>query len=84
MIEAVYREDGRVEMVDLGGVENYWNIVSPDFLDNHKVEITIVNIPGADLPEAHGRFRFVEADCCDLAGKFRGQHTCLFEVPRFR
>lgn len=66
MIEAVYREHGRVEMVDLGGAENYWNIVSADFLDNHKVEITIVNIPGADLPEAHGRFKFVEADCCNL------------------
>ncbi len=66
MIELVFAEYGLVNIIDLGGEENYWCIVPQAYLDDHKVSITIVNLPGTTLPQAHGSFEFVEADCCDL------------------
>jgi hypothetical protein len=72
MIASTYREKGSVSVVDIGGTERYWSILPQAFLDEHKVGITIVNLPGASLPEAHGRYRFVCADGCDLS-PFRDQ-----------
>jgi ubiquinone/menaquinone biosynthesis C-methylase UbiE len=43
-------------------------LVSGEYLKEHKVSITIVNIPGTTTPKNHGIFKFVEADCCDLSG----------------
>lgn len=66
MIESVFRERGGVKIIDVGGSEGYWGIVSSQYLVDHKVEITIVNLPGTSMPDAHGPFRFVAADACDL------------------
>ena len=66
MIELVFAEYGLVNIIDLGGQENYWSIVPQTYLDDHKVCITIVNLPGTTLPQAHDSFEFAEADCCDL------------------
>ena len=66
MIEAAHVQYGYVTLIDVGGTESYWNIVPSGFLDEHDVSITVVNIPGAPLPDDHGRFTFVEADGCDL------------------
>ena len=68
MIKEVFSEHGFVNVIDMGGEENYWNIVSGEYLKEHKVSITIVNIPGTTTPKNHGIFKFVEADCCDLSG----------------
>lgn len=67
MIEAVFRDKGAVQIIDLGGTETYWRIVPRQFLDNHRVTITIVNLPGTLTGENHGPFRFVAADACNLA-----------------
>ena len=66
LVEQVFRVHGAVRIVDIGGSELYWNIVPPEFLDRHNVTITVVNLPGSGIPEDHGRFRFLEADACDL------------------
>lgn len=68
MIEAAHAEHGAVEIIDLGGRENYWNIVPDGFLERHRVSITIVNLPSGDLPEDHGIFSFAGADACNLSG----------------
>lgn len=68
MIEDVFRQHGFVNVVDIGGTEAYWNIVPGEYLDRHKVSITLVNLPGVETSADHGRFRFVAADGCDLAG----------------
>jgi hypothetical protein len=68
MIEATFNEHGSVNVIDLGGTEKYWGIVPRQYLDEHNVNITIVNLPGTLKPKDHGPFKFVEADACDLAG----------------
>lgn len=65
-IDVVYRERGRVEIIDIGGTEAYWGIVPTDFLDARKVGITIVNLPEVALPIDHGPFMFVHGDGCAL------------------
>lgn len=73
MIDDVHRARGRVEIIDVGGTRNYWNIVSRDYLARRSVEITIVNLPGkSGPPEPDGPFRFIEGDGCDLAEHERG------------
>jgi hypothetical protein len=68
MIEAVANEHDSVNVIDIGGKEKYWDIVPRQYLTEHNVNITIVNLPGTVMPEDHGPFKFVEADGCDLAG----------------
>ena len=69
MIESISKKTGSVTIIDIGGTENYWGIVSREYLDAHNVSITIVNLPGAVISknEDHGPFRFIEADGCDLS-----------------
>ncbi len=66
MIEEVFRENGSVDIIDVGGTEQYWGIVSRQYLDEHNVSITIVNLPGTGMPEDYGPFEFIEADACNL------------------
>jgi len=68
VIEAVFNENGSVNVIDIGGTEQYWGIVPRQYLNEHNVNITIVNLPGTLMPKDHGPFKFVEADGCDLAG----------------
>ncbi len=67
LIEAVSQEQDCVNIIDIGGTEKYWTIVPNEFLEAHNVNITIVNIPKSHMPEDHDKFRFVEADGCDLS-----------------
>ena len=79
MIRAAHREHGRVDIIDIGGTQRYWTIVPERFLDEHRVSITIVNIPGETPPRDEGRYRYVEADGCDLSrfadGSFHIAHS---------
>lgn len=68
MMEAVFNENGSVSIIDIGGTEQYWGIVPRQYIDEYKVSITIVNIPGTAMPADHGPFKFIEADGCDLSG----------------
>lgn len=47
MIEDVFNQHGHVDLVDIGGTERYWGIIPPQFLDEHNVKITLVNLPGS-------------------------------------
>ncbi len=67
MLQDAYNQRGYVEVIDIGGTENYWNIVSQHYLEQRNVTITIVNLPGSGMPRDHGIFRFAEADGCDLS-----------------
>jgi hypothetical protein len=68
MIDSVYNKNGSVSIIDIGGTEKYWNIVPRQYLNEHNVNITIVNLPGTAMPIDHSLFKFVEADGCDLSG----------------
>ena len=57
--------DRKLRLVDIGGREVYWQILSPGFLDKHVEHILLLN---PEEPEtAHGRlFSRAVADACDL------------------
>jgi hypothetical protein len=67
MIEDVYKKKGRVFIADIGGTEEYWNIVPASFLQKNGVEITIINLPDFAAVKDHGLFKFISADACDLS-----------------
>ena len=65
-IKTVFKDNGYVNIVDIGGTREYWGIMSGTFMDKYNVNITIVNLPGTFRPQ-QGRFKFVPADGCDLS-----------------
>lgn len=67
LIAQVYSKYGFVNIIDIGGAEQYWNIIPVEVLEKNKVNITIVNIPELKKPNDHGFFRFMDGDGCDLA-----------------
>lgn len=66
MMKVVHAEHGLVNVIDIGGTEQYWKIVPEDFLREFNVKITIVNLPGTATQKDHDFFTFTEADGCDL------------------
>ncbi|MDB5891428.1 MAG: hypothetical protein JWP47_2259 [Polaromonas sp.] len=67
MIEEACKKHGLANVIDIGGSEQYWGIVPMQYLLEHRVSITVVNVPGSYLPKDHGPFRFVEGDGCKLS-----------------
>lgn len=66
-IETVSQEHGCVNIIDVGGTKTYWGIISRQYLEEHNVKITIINLPGTILPSDSGPFKFVHADGCNLS-----------------
>jgi hypothetical protein len=67
LIHECYNEYKQVSIIDIGGTKTYWNIIPREFLLNHKVHITIVNLPSSDpLPENDEIFVFRHGDGCNL------------------
>lgn len=79
MIERLSDLSGRVNVIDVGGMPNYWNIVAPDFFSNQNVRITIVNLPGVKMEATSPWLSFCEADACSLSefgdGEFDLAHS---------
>lgn len=44
LIKACYHEFGEVKIIDIGGTIYYWKIISREFLAEHRVHITLVNL----------------------------------------
>jgi hypothetical protein len=68
LVDAAYAERGKVELLDVGGIREYWGIVPEEYLEARDVRITLVNLPGDHASVSGGRFTFVPGDACDLAG----------------
>ncbi|MDY7015372.1 MAG: class I SAM-dependent methyltransferase [Cyanobacteriota bacterium] len=66
MIEAIFNENGAVNIIDIGGTEQYWGIIPREYLEERNVKIVIVNVPGTPIPQDRGPFKFIEADGCAL------------------
>jgi hypothetical protein len=66
VIEKLSEEYDTVNIIDIGGTEEYWGIVPSGFLETRNVKITIVNLPGNPLPENHDLFTFIHSDGCNL------------------
>lgn len=68
LIEEAFAEHGEVHLLDVGGTPRYWKIVPDEFLQQHRVTITLLNLPDEIHPSIDSdRFRLVEGDGCDLS-----------------
>src|SRR5688572_26236765 len=66
MIDAAQAKYGFVRILDVGGTRKYWNILPRDVLVEKSVHITVVNVPGSQLPASDSLFTFRIGDGCDL------------------
>lgn len=67
IIEHIFKDKGRVRIIDIGGTETYWKILSKQTLAQNNVIITILNIAKPKTPENKERYRYLEGDACNLA-----------------
>ena len=67
IIEQVHDRFGNVNMIDMGGTRDYWNILPPDMLRKLNMNITVVNIPSEPLSPDQEHFRFIHGDGCNLS-----------------
>lgn len=65
LIEDKYKEKGFVNILDIGGTVQYWNILDSDFLDRNNVQITLLNLPGSQVYQADGRFDFLTGNATE-------------------
>jgi hypothetical protein len=66
MISRAAGQSDQVRILDVGGTTEYWNIVPRSLLEQYRVRITIVNLPGARMLPPSPPFDFVAGDGCDL------------------
>jgi hypothetical protein len=66
MIKNTYEMYGKVDIIDVGGTKTYWRIFPEDMLQEKKVKITLINLPGTKVPEENRFFTFREGNGCDL------------------
>lgn len=67
LIDACFAAKGSVRLLDVGGMEKYWNILDADWLAARKVRIVLSNLPDDLLPLARpDLFEEHEGDGCAL------------------
>ncbi len=44
MIETVFARQGKVSILDVGGMENYWSLFPPEFYRDNNVTITLTRL----------------------------------------
>lgn len=66
MITRIHAEKGAVNIIDLGGEANYWNLFDRAFLEASKVRITLVNPGGIDEVADPRLFTIIDGDACAL------------------
>jgi hypothetical protein len=66
LISDIYAKHGKVNIIDVGGIWEYWRIIPDNFLDNHNVRITIINPHPLNVP-GNGIFKFIRGDGRDLS-----------------
>jgi hypothetical protein len=68
MVEVVYANRRKVEIVDVGGTRDYWNIIPMEYLRRRNVHITLVNISAVEnaVDGNEEMFSSVQGDGCGL------------------
>jgi hypothetical protein len=66
LIRTAHAKYGEVKLLDVGGRKLYWNILPPDFLKQHQVKVTLLNIPSDLLGGDDETFTHVAGDACNM------------------
>lgn len=66
LIKKIFQQHGFVNIIDIGGTENYWNIIPQEYLEKHKVSITLLNLENATDNTENSLFIHVIGNGCDL------------------
>lgn len=66
MIENVYRENGIVQLADVGGSAEFWSLVPSGFIEQFNVKITVINLYNGLPPKNKYPFNFIDADGCNM------------------
>jgi len=67
VVDATFDQYGKVNIIDIGGTKPYWNILPEGLIEEKKIHITIINLPGENQPENSEHFTIVDGDACDLS-----------------
>lgn len=67
LIKKINTEKGSVNILDVGGRETYWKALDTEFLKQHKVKITILNLPCDLVGQESELFTYAVGNACDLA-----------------
>ena len=67
LVKETFKEKGKVNIVDVGGTKEYWNIFPNGFLQSYNIRITIVNQKYFNIPIGDKNFTYIHADACDLS-----------------
>lgn len=66
LIKKIHAEKGGVSILDVGGRETYWRSIPGDFLRQHSVKITILNLP-CDLSGKESElFSYAIGNACEM------------------
>lgn len=66
LVEQVFERRGRVGIADLGGREAYWRLLPREFLEGHRVHVTLVNLPSDSTPTDDPLYTALVGDACGL------------------
>lgn len=64
LIAEIYAEKGECRVIDLGGEPPYWRLFEREFLEAHRVHITLVNL--APVIVSDPLFSVIQGSACDL------------------
>lgn len=67
MIEIIHEREGEVSVLDVGGIDYYWNVFPDEFYHANRVRITLLNLP-KDMRQVEKPWLFtaVEGNGCSL------------------
>jgi hypothetical protein len=68
LINECFEKHGKVNIIDIGGTNAYWKIISANLLKEKNVHILIVNLPSSSTLFTNDEiFTFIIGDGCNLA-----------------
>ncbi|MGD9420532.1 MAG: methyltransferase domain-containing protein [Verrucomicrobiota bacterium JB025] len=66
LIKKVHAAKGGVRILDVGGRETYWKALDAEFLKQHNVTVTIMNLPCELVGEESPTFKYAPGDACNM------------------
>jgi len=67
IIHAVFEKYGQVNVIDIGGTRDHWNIISDADMDAYHMHVTLANLYESSVVKDDPHFACVAADGCNMA-----------------